>query len=380
MKRFFLAACGAAMVAGASAQIANVDFDSYADGALAGQGSPAWNVQSSDASYHTVGASPYALGTKSYNVDTGPLGVGNWAWQDYSYTPVGGRTIVVAQSVGVIETDPLDRASSGMGIDAYQGGPFARMAGILWFVEGGGFTGEVDLVGDVTIVHPTLTPVSNTRYLATLCMNLSTAQACAFFDDTEVGVTTPVNMTSYTVGSSFTDADNWSVATGYNILHHDNLTIDAVVPGTIRGSVVLQDWVASPSGQGVAVEIRDSAGMVVLDTQYTTLNANGVFEVSTAVRGAVTIAVKGNKWLNRLRTTVSNLTDFGVFGISYSLIAADCNNDNAVDIADYAIISGSYNLGLGDAGYDPNSDVNGDDACDIADYAILSSNYGLSGD
>lgn len=382
MKRFFLAACGAALAAGASAQIANVNFDGYADGALEFQGAPPWNVQSIDNSVHTVGASPYALGTKSYNVDTGPLGVGNWAWQDYSYTPTGGRTIVVAQSVGVIEADPLDRASSGMGIDAYQGAPFARMAGMQWFVEGGGFFGDVSLIGGdgVQVTHPTLAPVSNTRYLQTLCMNLTTAQACAFFDDTEIGIDTPVGMSSYVSGSMFTDADNWSVATGYNILHHDNLRIDAVVPGTIRGTVVLQDWLASTAGQGVAVEIRDAAGTTILDTQYTTLDADGMFEVSTAVRGSVKIAVKGNKWLNQLRGSVSNLTDFGIFGITYSLIDGDCNNDNTIDIGDYAVLSGTFNKSLGDPGYDANGDLNGDDACDIADYAILSANYGLSGD
>ena len=54
----------------------------------------------------------------------------------------------------------------------------------------------------------------------------------------------------------------------------------------------------------------------------------------------------------------------------------DANGDDAIDIGDYAVISGVYGSVVGDGNYIRNADLDGNGEVDIADYAIVSSNYG----
>jgi uncharacterized protein YuzB (UPF0349 family) len=55
-------------------------------------------------------------------------------------------------------------------------------------------------------------------------------------------------------------------------------------------------------------------------------------------------------------------------------------DDNSVDLLDYFALSDSYNLVLGDAGFNSMADLNGDESVDLLDYFILSDNYNLTGD
>ncbi len=61
-------------------------------------------------------------------------------------------------------------------------------------------------------------------------------------------------------------------------------------------------------------------------------------------------------------------------------INGDINDDNAVDLLDYFDLSDSYNLALGDNGYNDAADLNGDLSVDLLDYFILSDSYNLVGD
>ena len=109
------------------------------------------------------------------------------------------------------------------------------------------------------------------------------------------------------------------------------------------------------------------------------LNASGQFGITAQFDpGEYDVRVKGKCWLRK--TVRVTLGSGGIGEVQVSLLAGDIDDDNEVGIADYAILSGSYNLSEGDSGFISEADLNGDTTVDIADYAILSANYGLTGD
>ena len=61
------------------------------------------------------------------------------------------------------------------------------------------------------------------------------------------------------------------------------------------------------------------------------------------------------------------------------LLSGDVNDDNKVNISDFAILAGSYNLESGDLGYDARADLNITNKVDISDFALLAGNYNIFG-
>lgn len=148
----------------------------------------------------------------------------------------------------------------------------------------------------------------------------------------------------------------------------------------IEGDVDLQDWTASLAGQMVRFEITAAGGGPVLQTTDASLDGTGGYSFATALPpGFYDIYAKSSHWLRRARFGVV-LSGSGVSGLNYSLFNGDCDDDNEVGIGDFAIISASFGLCVGDPGYDDRGDLNGDGCVDIGDYAIMSFNYGLLGD
>lgn len=150
---------------------------------------------------------------------------------------------------------------------------------------------------------------------------------------------------------------------------------------TVEGDVTLNGFDQSCyDGQLVTVEIRLSG--FPLDTRSVALDATGHFSYplpGTITPGNYDVAVKHAKFL---RKTLLNqtITATGIQGMAFSLINGDCNDDNEVGIADFALISTSYGKFVGDPGYDDRADLNCDGEVGIADYAIMSSAYGTFGD
>lgn len=151
-------------------------------------------------------------------------------------------------------------------------------------------------------------------------------------------------------------------------------------PSRLVGRVVLEDWSGGYDGRQVQVNIYPAGGGSLADTVTATLDSHGRFMIPTGVApGNYDIYAKSSHWLQKVRTNVP-ITTAGASGVNFSLINADIDWDNEVGIGDYSQLSASYNLAVGDPGYNVEADLNGDDSVDIGDYSILSSNYGLFGD
>lgn len=149
----------------------------------------------------------------------------------------------------------------------------------------------------------------------------------------------------------------------------------------IQGHVNLQDYVAPVAGRAIRVEISPTGSAIPLETHIAILDGAGNFgfKTDTLAPGSYDIYVKASHWLRQVRLGVA-VGPGGAAGINYSLTNGDADWDNEVGIGDYARLSAAYNSTVGDPNFDPEADFNGDDAVDIADYAILSSNYGDIGD
>jgi hypothetical protein len=59
--------------------------------------------------------------------------------------------------------------------------------------------------------------------------------------------------------------------------------------------------------------------------------------------------------------------------------AGDVNNDNLVDISDFALLRATFGKLCGDPGFDDRADWTGDCVVDISDFTLQRGNFGQSG-
>ena len=137
-------------------------------------------------------------------------------------------------------------------------------------------------------------------------------------------------------------------------------------------------------------EIRDNDNLdALVDTRTVALGPNGEFSILAKVdvvagvgsvrNGNFNIRVKKTHWLGKKIGPIA-MTGSSVTGLVINCLNGDANDDNVVDIGDYAILSAAYGSDPSMGNWDANADFNHDDVVDITDYAILSSNYGVAGD
>lgn len=162
-----------------------------------------------------------------------------------------------------------------------------------------------------------------------------------------------------------------------------NATISAhdfLVARRFTGTVDLQDYDGDASLWTATIEFRPAGTGIPVATRTVPLASDGTFLLNQVVAdGTYDIRAKATHWLAQLRLN-EIISGSELSGLDFSLRNADCNDDNAVDIADYAILSYSYGTSTGETNFDVMADLNGDESIDIADYAILSANYSASGD
>jgi len=127
------------------------------------------------------------------------------------------------------------------------------------------------------------------------------------------------------------------------------------------------------------VELADLSDNVV-ETAPLVLDGAGNFSITTRLRGNHKVFVKPSHWLRKLCGTVNLTKNPSAVGTHIVLNGDITTDDNSVDLLDYFALSDSYNLVLGDSGFNSMADLNGDDSVDLLDYFILSDNYNLVGD
>jgi len=62
------------------------------------------------------------------------------------------------------------------------------------------------------------------------------------------------------------------------------------------------------------------------------------------------------------------------------LLAGDSDDNNAVNIFDFGIISGTFGLNSTQVGYDSRADFDDNNSINIFDFGLFSGNFGITGE
>lgn len=149
----------------------------------------------------------------------------------------------------------------------------------------------------------------------------------------------------------------------------------------VTGTVFLQNFVASTTGQIVQIEVRDAGTSTVRQTASVPLGSGGSFSFNLSPELAnlsLDISVKGTHWL-RSKLTAQAVPLAGKSGLSYSLTNGDVDGDNVVSIIDYIDLSDAFDSTPGDAHWNPMADLDGDGVVSVFDYIVLSDNFDEEG-
>jgi hypothetical protein len=165
------------------------------------------------------------------------------------------------------------------------------------------------------------------------------------------------------------------------------MTTTPGVTGTPSGSTIIQGhvvWQGRPAQpnplQQLPVTVTLKSGVLEFNYPAQTTDANGSFTLDTGsipfgnyqwlVKNPQFLANTGNVTLSGNNTNV----DMGL------MRAGDANNDNNVNIVDFALLKASYGMSVGDPGYDARADFTGDNVVSLPDFNWIKVNFGTSGE
>ena len=159
----------------------------------------------------------------------------------------------------------------------------------------------------------------------------------------------------------------------------DTVSSTADVKVDINGNAKLQGHGTNPAS--VNITIRPVGSKTVLKTFDVDIT-DGLFNILTDINpGTYDITAKAKHYLKAIARNVNisgskEDVDFDpeITGIvPGELRGGDCNNDNAVSLADFSLLSKYFGK------TDDSADINGDGLVNIIDFLIFSSNYGYMG-
>jgi hypothetical protein len=119
------------------------------------------------------------------------------------------------------------------------------------------------------------------------------------------------------------------------------------------------------------------SGRLVYTFTNVGLDVQGQFTLSDVEPSVYIVWVKTPQHLAQ----VSSITVYGgapVYNLG-TLTAGDVNNDNTISLADFSLLAASFNLVVGQTGYDARSDLNGDGSVNLIDFSLLSANFNRFG-
>jgi hypothetical protein len=150
---------------------------------------------------------------------------------------------------------------------------------------------------------------------------------------------------------------------------------------TLIGHVTWQGRPPQPNvRQQMPISLTLTSGTTEIDYPAQTTDSNGYFtvDVSALPAGNYTWRAKGPQFLANSGTI--SLSGAGMTSVEMGTMrAGDANNDNRVNIGDFAVARATFGLQIGDPGYDGRADFTGDGTVNVADYSLLMQNFGSVG-
>ncbi|MCD6518580.1 MAG: hypothetical protein J7M05_01460, partial [Anaerolineae bacterium] len=158
-------------------------------------------------------------------------------------------------------------------------------------------------------------------------------------------------------------------------------TVDPSLAVTLTIQVNLQGRGAAPSSRWrvpLLLELRPPQGSTVQRADIQVANEEGKATFAGILQGDYDVYIHGDTTLvNVLR---NQHLAAGERSLSLgTLYEGDANQDDRINILDFAILASAYGETAGGAHFDPRADFNDDGRINILDFSLLASNYGLSG-
>lgn len=190
---------------------------------------------------------------------------------------------------------------------------------------------------------------------------------------------------TYTSTAGYVGPDSFTYKASDGFLTSTIATVSLNVQGNpipVSGTIDLTGLAVSPAGRSVAIEVRDASKTVIQYSTNVTLNASGGYSLtlpSTLPPNTYTFWFKGSHWLAKSSGAVL-VPISGLTALNVSLLNGDVDGNNLVELADYLQLAASFDLSVGDAGFDAEADLDGNGTVDLSDYLILAGNFDTAGD
>lgn len=143
------------------------------------------------------------------------------------------------------------------------------------------------------------------------------------------------------------------------------------------GTVQLQDYLASPEGIQLELQIREPGSPSPLQTHTVILDGQGRFRLRTPLQGTYDLSLKGAHWL---RQTLANVSLRSTAQVVFALQNGDVDGDNEVGLLDLGALVAAFGTAPGETGWNPNADLDGDEEVNLNDFGILVRQFGATGD
>jgi hypothetical protein len=148
--------------------------------------------------------------------------------------------------------------------------------------------------------------------------------------------------------------------------------------GNIQGGVRFDSMIYM--GIPIRFEFRPTGGGAPIITTVNTGPA-GVFVLTNIPQGRYHVAVKGNKWLQKVVQNVDTTGGGNVLNLRVNLLGGDADDNNIVDVEDLSLLIASFDATpTSDNWLNGVADFNCDRVVDVNDLAILIQNFDRAGD
>ncbi|GIV17423.1 MAG: hypothetical protein KatS3mg022_2858 [Armatimonadota bacterium] len=166
----------------------------------------------------------------------------------------------------------------------------------------------------------------------------------------------------------------------WNIYAFDNAVLtERAQRFNVSGKVTLGDFVASPEGVPVEMQLRASGSAEPLRTEILTLDAVGNYILTDVEPGQYDIAFKASHWLRAVVRGV-RVTSADVQDVDVLLLNGDIDGDNEVTLFDFGALVASFSSVPGDSNWNPDADLDGDEEVTLFDFGVLVRHFGKVGE
>ena len=146
---------------------------------------------------------------------------------------------------------------------------------------------------------------------------------------------------------------------------------------SVKGQLTLTDFTGNPESKKLTIEFYDQNGSLAL-SDVVSVNTDGTYSYYSSLSGTYDVRLKATSFLAKRVTGVTLQASAAT--VDATLINGDVDDDNAVTVFDYGILSDAFDSTPESANWNPAADLDGDLSVTVFDYGILSNNFDLSGD